>query len=380
MNPAVARILVEALERAADRMGIEGASPTSPALALGRELAIEGFVSRHLRIEALTEEVRARRLAQRLYERSLLDAAQDLSRALAAQNIRHFFVRGVALAGTVYHLGDRELADIDVYVLPPDVARVRAILADQRYKEIDAAGQSGPQSLRPSVVVERAARGAEFAGVAVDLHWGIEPVDRLLPRPDLHVPAAIWERLATNGSLPVPAPEHHAALLVHHLVHHDMLHVRSLLDLALLWPSIPPEGGPEFEATAGRLGVLRAARVLHRMLTAEFGLEPLVGVADPPRDRRERRLARFLELDRWLARAARANLEEHQAITVSRVRLRLLLLDRLYDARRLVQDALWPPAEFLRWRWPLHRSLLAARGRHLGRVAAKLLARGSAGG
>lgn len=348
-------------------------------LHVARALAVEGFVSRHLAREAVPGDVRARILAQRFYERSLLDAAEELSATLAAGNVPHFFVRGVALAGMVYALGDRELADIDAYVRPEDAQHARETLGRLRYREVETAQQSGPEALRPGILFERDPGRADFAGVAVDLHWGVEPVNRLLPRPDLEVPAAIWDRLATKGSIPVPAPEHHAALLVHHLVHHDMLHVRGLLDLALLWPSLPQTSGPEFEAAAARLGVLRAARALQSVLVSELGLVPLAGVEEPASDLRGKRLIRRLDLDDWLARAYRASLREHQAITPERVRLRVLLIDRLNEARYLVQDALWPPVEFLRWRWPGNHSLFTTRARHIARVWAKLLARNSAG-
>ncbi len=62
-------------------------------------------------------------------------------------------------------------------------------------------------------------------------------------------------------------------------------------------------------------------------------------------------------------------------ITLRRMRRRLLLLDRVVDARLLVADVVLPPREHLRWRWPGEPSAGAAWRRHLQQVAGKALGR-----
>jgi hypothetical protein len=105
----------------------------------------------------------------------------------------------------------------------------------------------------------------------------------------------------------------------------------------------------------------------------DFGFEPVAGVRVAPRDGRGRRLQRALVLDRWLAWAGAAGEAEHVEITSRRLRRRVLLLDRVTDVRLLLADALVPPREHLRWRWPHARSDGAAWRRHLRQVAGKAL-------
>jgi hypothetical protein len=50
-----------------------------------------------------------------------------------------------------------------------------------------------------------------------------------------------------------------------------------------------------------------------------------------------------------------------------------LLLERMTDARRVVADAVAPPAEHLRWRWPAAGSYGAAWLRHLRETVRKVL-------
>ena len=371
MSDPVAGPLIEALERAAAELRV---SAPDAALALARRLGIGGYVARHHTPPGANRD---EDLARRLRERLLRDAAAEVSTALAAREVLHFFARGIALAGTVYAPGDREMADLDLFVPPRAAPAAREILAVLGYGVLPPEEQSGPAALRSSVNLSREAGRSAMEAVALDLHWGLEPVNRLLPRPGMSVPEAVWQSMRPGASLPVPAPAHHAALLVHHLVHHDLLHARGLLDLALLRRDLWTADGEAYEDVARRLGVLRVARAVHEVLMRDFGFEPVAGVRVAPRDRRGRRLQHALVLDRWLVWAGAAGDAEHVEITSRRLRRRVLLLDRVTDARLLVADALFPPRQHLRWRWPDARSDVAAWRRHLRQVAGKALGRRS---
>ena len=101
---------------------------------------------------------------------------------------------------------------------------------------------------------------------------------------------------------------------------------------------------------------------------------PLPNIDGAPRDLRGRWLARLLRLEEWLTWAGATTVQEHVAVTPRRIGRRLLLLDRLGSARNLLADAVWPPSEFVRWRWPEARSLGQARAKHL-RSAVRKIAR-----
>ncbi|NIM49633.1 MAG: hypothetical protein GTN62_05365 [Gemmatimonadales bacterium] len=365
-NDPIAGVLIAALEAAAGTLRVVD---QDPALALARGFGFGGFIERR---RGAVPSGRDERLVRQFRDQLLVEAATELSQALAAADVPHFFARGMALLGSLYEPGDREMADIDLFVTPAAEGRTREVLGRCGYEELPSEDQSGAAVLRSSVDLAREGR-SEVEAIAVELHWGLTPVDRLLPRPDTLVPDLVWDGVLLDGPLPVPAPAHHAALIVHHLVHHDLLHVRGFLDLALLRHRVWTGGGDQYEAVARCLGVLRAARVLHWILLDTFGFTPLPGIAQPPRDWRGRRMLRDLSLRRWLTWAGAAREDEHTTITLRRIGRRLILLDRLRDGPGLLADALWPPREHLRWRWPDAPSDRAAWGRHLRLLAGKML-------
>jgi len=365
----VAATFVTALEGAAKRLRI---TADDPALVLGRRLGVRGYVARRRLPQS---QYRDEQLVRQLHERLMLDAAGAVSAALADGGIPHFFARGAALCAMLYRPGERELADLDLFVSPSETARAQDLLAGLGYAALPSAEQCGPASLRSSVNLEREGGRSAFEAIAIDLHWGLEPVNRLLPRPGKTIPGSVWDGLVSAGDLPAPSPAQHAALLAHHLVHHDLLHVRGMLDLALLRADAWTGDGDAYEACARELGVLRAARALHRVLVEQFGFVPIEGVRPPPVTVRARRLNGVLQLERWFAEAGMAEDDERARITPRRIGRRMLLLDHVSDARFVAADALFPPREHLRWRWPEHGSSAAAWRRHVRELGGKLFAR-----
>lgn len=372
MSEAIARRLHGALEEAAETLRLpERDGPRQLAAQFG----IGGYVARHLDGRQ-GDEPAAERAAVRYYETMFREAAQEIARLLARRGVRHFFFKGVALVGRVYEPGDRAFADIDLVVDPRQLNAAVAALYTLGYVALREPDQPGPATLRPGLTMHRPGKGTEFERILLDLHWGLEPVTHLLPRADLAVPEPVWNGVQAEGGLPVPLDEHHLALIVHHLAHHDMLHVRGLLDVALLWETLPKRAGGELADIAQRIGVRRPLAAVARVLVDDLALYPLRGVPIGADGLRGRVLGGLLSLPRWLAWAARAEEREHVMITPRRIWRRLLLADDLNGtALGLMGDALKPPDEYLRWRWPNASSEFTAWMWHLGRVAGKLIGR-----
>jgi hypothetical protein len=295
-----------------------------------------------------------------LHQVLLHEGAREASAAWSAAGVTHAVVKGAALLYQLYQPGDREVADIDVLVHPDHRHDALRVLAALGYQAVPEAEQAGPPALRPGTAVRRAAGRQGVTDLYLDLQWALEPVDRLLPRSDLAFPPEIWTALERPNGLPVPRTAHHVALLVHHLVRHDLLHAPGFLDLALLW-----ETGDDIEMAerlCRRLGVSRAFRRIAWVLHVELGLSLPRSVSRPP--------GRRLRLADWLARVAQGDAAEHRAITLRRAWRRARTADGPLAPVRVLADALVPPAAFLAWRWPEASNLRQAWRLHLGRVAA----------
>jgi hypothetical protein len=242
-----------------------------------------------------------------------------------------------------------------------------ALLHTRGYGELDETNGWAPGRHRPGVTMtpDEAADGAG-GRILLDLHWGLEAPSPVLPETGLQVPETVWRGLDTARGFPVPRDEHHAALILHHLVRHDMLHIRGLVDFALLWNAMPHTSGAEMTALARHLGVSRALRVVGRVLVNDMMMFPLRGVRLGPADWRDRLAIRRLRMRRWIAwAAARAQLKKPRHVMISRRRAwrRFLLTDSPHPAR-LIGELLRPTREYLRWQWPNVKSEGDAWRRH----------------
>lgn len=362
MNAETVARLRDACARAAATLG-----DTAPDAAHGvaQRLGIAGIVT--------PPPLAARdvpRLLGALHDQVLREAAKMISAAFTAAGVRHLFVKGIVFLEELYPPGARELADIDAYVDRDAAPLARATLASLGFRVEADDPARGVSPLRPGVTLARAGT-SEVESAVVDLHWGVEPVTALLPREGTPLPAAVWERATTKG-LRAPCPGDHAALLVHHLVHHDFLHLVSLVDLAALWPQVLADEGAALVETARALDVERTARIVGDVLGRDLGLARPAHLRAGPSDWRARRLAAALRLDRWLAWAAAADLSTRAAITPARVGRRLLAVERGRDVAGVLRDALWPPRAHLRWRWPEARTSGGALVRHWRSVLRKV--------
>ena len=368
MNERFVEWLTKVLERAAR---LSGDDSDDAAVRLARRLGVSAFLRNRVSGAALSDSVDGERALRMLAEGFLKEAAEELSSAFTRRGVRHFFFKGVAVADRIYASGEREMDDIDVHVEPSSSELVRETLVELGYEIPPEKLQEGPSALRAGFVAFRHAGASDIERVVVDVAWGLDPVDRLLPRPDRVIPTEIWEGLDLTGTLPIPCDAHHVVLLIHHLVHHDMLHIRGLVDLALLWPRVSEGSIDEMEMLAQRLGVLRAMRLMSAVLQDEMGAV-LAGTGAAPDDWRGRAARRMLDPVEWCVWASNAADREFVEISPRRLRRRFLLLDHLRSAPGLLRDAVLPPREYLRWRWPEAKSTGHALARHLIRVAGKL--------
>ena len=363
MSDPLAAQLFDSLGVAARRIG--RLEPEDP-LQLARELGIDGYIAAH--VEGIVE-IPGLRLYRRLRTMTLLEAAAEVHETLARARVPHFFYKGIALFGTAYEPGDRDVEDIDLHVHLDARRRAQSELRKLGYREAADREQPGPQALRAALMLVRGDSDNEVESISLDLHWAIEPLDRLLPRSDQPMPDTVWESLNETSSLPSPSPEHHLALLAHHLVHHDLLHVKGILDFALVWRAISGSHGAEWLNFARTIGALRATQALSGFVQRELQLPARPNGAND-RSLGSGRLAGF-DLPSLLAMAANASEAQHVMITPARIRRRLGFIDRPTGLWNLMADAVVPPRAYLHWRWPESKSALHGWYRHVRRVVSK---------
>jgi hypothetical protein len=293
----------------------------------------------------------------------------EVGAALGKAGVPHFFYKGIALLGSLYEAGDRAMQDIDVHVAPGALDAALAAVTALGYRPAPDAEQPGPPELRSACVLHREAAETEVETVTVDLHWAVEPLDRLLPRATVAVPDVVWDTLG-GDALVVPADECHLVLLAQHVAHHDMLHLKGLLDFALLWRRLPAGAGITVEAVAREVGALRAVRLLGGIISREFNL-PDPGGVGTAWDWRATQIG-ATDLRGLVLLAMTRPSEEVVTITPARIRRRFGVIDRWSGFWKLLADVVLPPRAHLAWRWPDAGSPMRAWGRHAARVAGKL--------
>jgi hypothetical protein len=294
--------------------------------------------------------------------------ARRLSRALADANVRHCFVKGIALLGRFYKIDERQLADIDLLIDPADRTTALTVLHGRGYADWGDPTVWVPATRRPGLTMHRTDRtpGEAEAEILLDLHWGLESLATLLPDEEIMLPPTAWERVAYEQGIAMLPDELHAAVVLHHLVRHDLLHIRGLLDFALLWEGLPRDSGRGLTDLARALGVERALGVVGRVMVDDLLLYPLKGVRLGPREWRGKVALKRLRLREWLAWAA-AHVTDgswHVRVTRSLALRRFLLADAAHGGR-LLRELVAPPREYLRWRWPDAGSDGAAWRRHV---------------
>jgi hypothetical protein len=344
----------------AERLKLRGADP---ALDLAGRFGVRRFVERH--VSGGAELPPSPWLAEGAHMRK---EARRVSRALTEAGVRHCFFKGIALIGRFYRIDERQLADIDLLVDIGQFTDAFTALHGLGYGEFGSQEAWAPAARRAGVTMQRGGggAGAPRGSVLLDVHWGLEPAETVLTDEELVLPPTVWPRVESEHGIAILPDELHAALVLHHLVRHDLLHVRGLVDFALLWNALPRDAGHELSELAGVLGVERALRVIGRVMVDELHLYPLRGVRLGPVGWRDRLAINQLRLRPLLAWAARNASDEarHVKVTRSLVWRRFALADTPH-AGRLLRDLLAPPREYLAWRWPNLSSGAMAWRRHL---------------
>lgn len=363
MSPAatVPQRFSKLLSEVAAQLTLRG---SDPALELAGRFGLRRYFERHQTGDTdLADSKWMERAAQ------LRKEARDLSAALRDAGVQHFFFKGIALIGRFYRLDDRRLDDIDLVVDLAGRNAAMAVLHAHGYADLSEPGVWGPASRRPGITmfrVDPATGERDQHAPLMDLHWGLEPVSTLLPTEGITLPSAFWARLEMEQRLPVPPAEDHAALVLHHLVRHDLLHVRGLLDFALLWETLSRDAGARLTELAGHLGVSRALGVIGRVLVDGLLLFPLRRVRLGAQDWRGRAALRQMQLRDWLAWAGRHAADRRHHVTVTRsLAWRRFLLADTPKVGQLATELLKPPTEYLGWRWPEVRSPGQAWRQHL---------------
>ena len=364
MTEATAGHLTDLLDAAADER-----EHFADAAEVADELGIRGILNRVVgsRISPAPEGERVYAVVR---DETLLEARVDVARLLGLREVPYLVYKGGALLGAQYETGDVYMADLDVLV--PFAVRERAAAAFEAggWRRMDPVG--GPvMTGAPGAVFARPSGAGAISALDVDVHWRVAPVDRLFPWRGEPLPEEVWRSAVCSDSVPMPRVGHHAALLVHHLVRHDLLHFRSAFDLVQLWPGLRvPAEGAAFAALAAHFCVAHAAGWLCRALETDLGLGPLGSEAPQCPSGRAPRALRSVQA--LIGLHLDASERDFQAMTLSRGLRRLTTVDHpLRASRTLLTDALAPPDEYLRWRWPGVRGPVR-RLRHLGRVLGRL--------
>lgn len=364
MTEATAGLLVDLLDALVDEREDYG-HVADAADTLG----VRGILSRVAtsRMPPLPEGDRVYSL---LWDETLMEARDDLGELLGSLSIPYLMYKGGALLGEEYRPGDVSMVDLDVLVPLEASDRAAAALEAEGWPRQDPVG-GPPLPGAPGGVFARPLGAGAIDIVEFDVHWRVAPVERLFPWRGEALPEEVWRCARRSGAGPVPRAGHHAALLVHHLVRHDLLHFRSVFDLVQLWPALlDPEESQAFAALSAEFGVARAAGWLCRALENELRLEGL-GPGGPrfPSSRAPTSLRTLRSL---IGLALDATARQVEAMTLARGLRRLVMVDHPVRASRtLLTDALVPPHEYLRWRWPASAGP-ARRIRHLGRVIGRV--------
>ena len=284
---------------------------------------------------------------QKLKQTLLFESAMEISNELTLAGVQHFFVKGAALLNRFYEPGDRSMSDIDIYVQPESRTYAVEILDRLKYSELPEDEQAGPEEMRTALALIRQAE-SDMESHVIDLHWNLDPVERLLPRGDRSVPKLVWDNIVVDRPVPAPNPECHAALLAHHLVHTDLLHIRNLLDIAYEFAGMPIEAGGNYLDVCRDLRIEAFGAALARMLATEFGI--VRRAAEQCDSSAVEEIEHELEPESWMQLAAVSHPHDDEVITVARIRRRMRLIDR-GGTKTLFQDLFFPPSAFLRWRW-----------------------------
>lgn len=178
---------------------------------------------------ALVPDLRGTTRAQEATVRHKLDVAAEVSAALDRSGVAAVWVKGAALAVTVYERpGLRPFGDLDLLVAPDSVPGADRALVARGFRRDPATDTMAANYERPE----------RTGPLAIDLHWDF--VQRNGPQAAVEIPVGeIVSRARRAGGLPVPAPEDGLLLAAANLVRSRLDRFILLVDFARLAAADP---------------------------------------------------------------------------------------------------------------------------------------------
>lgn len=219
------------------------------------------------RIEEISLEAAARNTL-------LLAEAAQIGKKLDEHNIMHVFIKGVALLATAYdRISSRSMSDLDLWVRPSDIDRVRRLLLDEGFNDTEGDhqtpdGGSLRDFRRPSDHEDVPLVSPD--GTVLDVHRFIPDVEPIGPFDLDEVFGRASQIAVPGGAVRVPSRADTMAHICVHVMQHHLggrtLVTRHLLDVAALLAAggenalAPLRRSPAAVSVALSLRLLAAAR------------------------------------------------------------------------------------------------------------------------
>lgn len=314
----------------------------------------------------LTNRLRADMFAVTAENQLHLFNLQSMATAVVALSPPLLLLKGMALVASVYnHLGQRPMSDLDVWLLPDDLARALLLLTQHGF--ILGEKDDRPLALQQMAGGEVALTRPDWHHSLVELHWSPVP-GWWLSRVAQVDEAGMWARkvpLAVDGvdtAVPLYRLGNEDMVLqvaVHMAVNHQvgMAAMRSLLDVALM----AVKWDMDWRLLVQRARSWRVATAVYQVLAlvaVVYGVAEVAEAVEALRPSRLRRwlLARLVTPERMLAGEDLRNGRRRYLFL-------LLLVDRPVDMVKLVWRTLWPEDA-----WLVARYGTVRRGHHLWQV------------
>ncbi|MCY3023704.1 MAG: nucleotidyltransferase family protein [Planctomycetota bacterium] len=205
-----------------------------------------------------------------------LKAAEELAAALDDKKVDAVFVKGVALALSVYpRLGLRSFSDLDLLMQPESVRDAHAVLTQLGFAMRD----EPPGSIEVGYVREK----LPGFRVCIDLHWDFTAADSV--QAAVRIPVAeVLRRRRTVKNIPIPADEDSLLLAAANLARKTVEPVMLVVDFArLIGRPLEWERVGECASTWGLRTPLWLGMTLAGKLLAAPAPAPVLETITPPK-------------------------------------------------------------------------------------------------
>ncbi len=278
-----------------------------------------------------------------LHRRELAHILRQLNR----RQIQAIVFKGAALAHSVYpDPACRTMGDIDLWVPGEDIERAHSVLREMGYESFSKFDR--PPALMAIFQGEIGLQHRHSEYGLVELHWGIFSGEWLRQAALLSDLSAIYTRVGVAqlaGETAIILSPEDAILqsAIHTVINHQMsmAPLRGLVDIALL----ARHDHIDWTVIVERARVWRVATPSWLVLSLAVDLAGLHEAAEAARRLQPSRLRRHLI--RRFASAESLVMKRDLAASKWRYVFLLLLVDRVWDAAKLVFRALWPERAWL---------------------------------